>query len=136
MPDYSGSCECKKWSIRVTTAALGDLNPRVCDCDYCSAHPSAVISAADMLIELFGNSDNLIADLNGDRLANFYRCKTCGALLAVGCAIGGQMRGAVNGLLLDQSGSLGATVKIQPRLLAANEKLVRWNKLWGKLEGV
>jgi hypothetical protein len=54
-------------------------------------------------------------------------------LLAVGREIDGQLRGAVNSLLLEQNASLGPNVPIRPRLLSASEKLERWSKLWGKL---
>ena len=134
---HSGSCRCKQWTLLVSTeAALSNLNPRVCDCDYCKAHPSAIISAPDMLIELSGNSANLSVDKNGDELAAFYRCKSCTQFLAVGCEIDGQLRGAVNASLLDEKSSLGPAIPIQPRLLSAAEKLARWSKLWGKLKGV
>jgi hypothetical protein len=87
-----------------------------------------------MVIELQGHGDNVDIDTNGDRLARFYRCGTCGDLLAVGCEIDGELRGAVNSEMLDQKDGFGEAVRIQPRLLSANEKLVRWGKLWGRLK--
>ena len=135
--NYSGSCKCKRWSIQVSTAeALSKLNPRVCDCTYCKTHPAAIISEPHMLIRLVGEAGDLVVNTNGDQLASFYHCASCGEMLAVGCVIRGQMRGAVNSLLLDQKELLGASMPIQPRLLSAAEKLGRWSKLWGSLEGV
>lgn len=134
---YFGSCKCKKWKISVSIAEpLGSLKPRVCDCDYCKSHPSAVISDPRMMIELVGANGNLVVDRNGDRLASFYRCSGCGELLAVGCDIDGRRCGAVNALLLEQRDSLGESVQIQPRLLSSSEKLSRWGKLWGSLRVV
>ena len=134
---YLGSCKCKQWKLRVSTdEALGNLNPRVCDCEYCKSHPSAIISGSDMQIEFLGDRENITIDINGDELALFYRCKACGDLLAVGCEIDGQLRGAVNSSLLDRKDLLGSSVAIQPRLLSASEKMQRWGKLWGKLNGV
>jgi hypothetical protein len=89
-----------------------------------------------MKIELFGTTQNLIVNRNGDGLASFYHCKGCGELLAVGCDIDGRVLGAVNALLLDQKDSLGKPVRIQPKLLSAGEKLLRWRELWGSLSGV
>jgi hypothetical protein len=89
-----------------------------------------------MLIQLTGHVDNLAVNRNGDQLASFYLCAICGDMLSVGCMIDGQLRGAVNSLLLDQKDLLGAHIQIQPRLLSSNEKLSRWSKLWGSLEGV
>ena len=89
-----------------------------------------------MLIRLIGEAGDLVVNTNGDQLASFYHCANCREMLAVGCMIHGQMRGAVNSLLLDQKELLGASMPIQPRLLSADEKLDRWSKLWGSLEGV
>jgi hypothetical protein len=97
-------------------------------------HPAAIISDPSMVIRLIGNASKLKVNMNGDQLANFYHCSACGAMLAVGCLIGDRLRGAVNSLLLDQKGLLGASVPIQPRLLSAEEKLNRWSMLWGYLE--
>jgi len=51
----------------------------------------------------------------------------------VGRDFNNQLRGAVNASLLRDSGQLGKTIEIQPRLLSADEKLNRWGKLWGQL---
>ncbi|HET7541735.1 MAG TPA: hypothetical protein VFK05_17795 [Polyangiaceae bacterium] len=132
--NYFGNCKCETWAIRVAAFdALGNFSPRVCDCEYCQAHPSALISHRNMRIELAGDEHALALDQNGDRLASFYHCATCADLLAVGCEIAGRLRGAVNALLLDQRAELGEPVAIQPRLLAASEKLARWEQLWGEL---
>jgi hypothetical protein len=135
--NYSGYCKCKRWAIQVSTAEdLRKFNPRACDCSYCVAHPAGLISEPDMHIRLLGNASDLVVHKNGDELASFYHCVHCGEMLAVGCVIAGQSRGAANALLLDQKALLGATVQIQPRLLSADEKLIRWSRLWGRLEGV
>ena len=86
-----------------------------------------------MQIELAGDESLLTSNQNGDRLAHFYHCAACGDLLAVGCEINGCLRGAANALLLEQRAELGEHVPIQPRLLAAAEKLRRWETLWGEL---
>lgn len=132
--DYFGSCTCKAWRVRVSFAEpLRELHPRVCDCEYCKAHPSAVTSHPKMQIELVGDPSGLTLAQNGDRLASFHHCSSCADLLAVGCEIKGRLRGAVNALLLDRRAELGEHVFIQPRLLAAADKLLRWEKLWGEL---
>lgn len=87
-----------------------------------------------MFIELVSDGGKLAVDTNGDRLANFYRCNSCGDLLAVGCELDGELRGAGNALLLEQNGLLGEAVAIRPRLLTSAEKLSRWKTLWGRLK--
>ncbi|MCO1334211.1 hypothetical protein MO867_07620 [Microbulbifer sp. OS29] len=80
--------------------------------------------------------DEISTKQNGDQLANFYHCKACNELLAVGCNINGQFRGAINSNLLQDVNQLGNPIKIQPRLLSAEEKLERWSNLWGALTGL
>jgi len=75
-------------------------------------------------------------DQNGDRQAKFFRCNYCGDLLAVGCHINGELRGAVSSDLFDETCRFGETVKIQPWRLSSKERLERWDKLWGFLYGV
>jgi len=132
---YKGSCNCNQWQVEVSVAKpLGDLNPRICDCSYCKNNPSAIISDPNMVINLVG--DEITIKKNGDQLANFYYCDRCGDLLAVGCDLNGQLRGAVNANLLRNAHQLGKPINIQPQLLNASEKLDRWGKLWGVLNGV
>ena len=130
-----GSCSCGQWQVKVRVdRSIDDLNPRICDCNYCKAHPSAVISNPSMEIDLTGGRATF--DQNGDRLAKFFRCEGCGDLLAVGCLISDVMRGAVNSNLFGDTYHFGEPIQIQPWLLSSKEKLERWGKLWGVLSGV
>ena len=130
-----GTCNCGQWqvSVRVDKSTNG-LNPRICDCDYCKAHPSAVISDPSMEIDFTGGRATF--DQNGDRQAKFYRCECCGDLLAVGCLIGDVLRGAVNSNLFNNTYHFGEPIQIQPWKLSGKERLERWSKLWGILNGV
>ena len=129
---YKGSCNCNGWQVEVeVTKPLGDFNPRSCDCDYCKNSPSEIISDPNMRVDLMGGE--ITINKNGDQLANFYYCDSCGDLLAVGRYFNNQLRGAVNANLLRDSGQLGKTIEIQPRLLNADEKLDRWQRLWGQV---
>jgi hypothetical protein len=132
---YKGSCNCNQWQVEIeVTKPLDDFNPLSCDCDYCKNSPSAIISDPDMRVDLVGGEFTI--NKNGDQLANFYYCDSCGDLLAVGRTFKNQLRGAVNANLLRDSCQLGKVIEIQPRLLNAGEKLERWEKLWGQLNGV
>ncbi len=132
---YKGSCSCNRWQVEIEVSRLlEEFNPRVCDCNYCQNSPSEIISDPNMKIEFIGGETSIIK--NGDQLANFYFCDCCGEFLAVGCNLDGQLRGAVNSSLLHSSSQLGKSIKIQPRLLSSDEKLDRWGKLWGLLNGV
>lgn len=132
--ELEGACGCGTWSVTVDTSRpLTELRPRECDCEYCQAHPAAVISEPNMVCRLSGPAGSLIVDTNGAGLASFYRCGGCGQLIAVGREIEGTLRGAVNAVLLAKREQLGETLSIQPRLLTGPQKLARWSELWGTL---
>jgi len=132
---YKGACSCNHWQFEIEVdKPLSKFNPRVCDCDYCQSHPSRIISDPNMRIELVGVE--LSISQNGDQLANFYYCNQCHDLLAVGCHLNSQLRGAVNSDLLHCSDQLDEPIQIQPKLLSSSEKLERWGSLWGVLHGV
>lgn len=84
-----------------------------------------------MVIRLAGNTIEI--EKNGDQLANFYRCANCKQLIAVGCVLNGVSRGAINPELFSNVSEFGEPIHIQPRLLSAQEKLQRWEALWGVL---
>jgi hypothetical protein len=133
--DIRGTCNCGQWqvSVRVNKSA-GDLNPRICDCEYCKAHPSALISDPSMEIDFTGGRATF--DQNGDRLAKFYRCESCGDLLAVGCYLSDVLRGAVSSQLFGNTYRFGEPILIQPWKLSGKERLERWGKLWGVINGI
>ena len=134
---YTGKCACGLWSVTVTTlTSLDQFNPRVCDCEFCQAHPSALISEPAMRIRVTGDAANFTRHQNGDRLATFHHCVGCGQLIVVARDFDGVLRGAVNAETLERKGELGPRVGIQPRLLSPDEKLARWKKLWGMVEGI
>ena len=127
-----GNCKCGK--VKVSVSAEVDaitLNPRVCDCEYCQSHPSKIISHLAMKINLSIPFSEFKIDMNGDRLAGFYRCRDCDSLVFVGCRIDGVMRGAVNSEFFPSDIEFGDILKISPKHLSANEKIKRWSDLWG-----
>ncbi|MBD3671006.1 MAG: hypothetical protein HUJ29_09560 [Gammaproteobacteria bacterium] len=87
-------------------------------------------------MEIDFSGGNYTYDQNGDRQAKFYRCSDCGDLLAVGCYIDGDLRGAVSVALFGETYHFGEPVNIQPWRLSSKDKLERWGKLWGMLYGI
>ena len=83
-----------------------------------------------MVIKFVGGEASI--NQNGDRLANFYYCKDCGDFLSVGCNLNGQQHGAVNTNLFGSSKQFGKPI----HRLNSDEKLERWGKLWGVVNGL
>jgi len=61
------------------------------------------------------DAGNLVVNKNSDQLARFCHCAHCGGMLSVGCVIHGQLRDAVNSLLLDKQKLLGALASVAER---------------------
>lgn len=130
--NIKNACSCGQWKAEISVkTSLKALNPRVCDCSYCKHYPSAVVSDPTMAIHLTGGT--LKTNTNGNQLATFYYCDSCGDFLAVGCHLQGVLRGAISATLLGDASELGDVLRIQPRLLNGSDKLKRWEGLWGLL---
>ncbi len=130
-----GVCHCGKCEVVVEMPVdPSELVPRVCGCDYCQANPSTLVSSPDMAIEVLTYRDGLRAATNGSEQATFYHCNNCDQLVAVAAEVGGESRGAVNGLLFRNKATFAEPVAIQPKLLSAVEKAQRWQALWGRIK--
>ncbi len=132
--ETTGNCRCNAVTVRVSAdIQTGELQPRRCDCDYCRSKPSGLISHPSMQVSVGVPLSALKAEKNGDRLATFFRCKTCDDLIAVGGEIDGEWRGAVNADLLACRAEFGDDVAISPKTLSPSEKQARWKMLWGRI---
>jgi len=132
---YLGQCSCGKIEVVVETAIdFKQLVPRSCDCDSCRSLPlpAAMVSDTALDISIVKEGGGLQTRKNGSDQASFLHCKCCGQLLAVGVNIDGRYRGAVNAFLF-QNINFCEAIPIQPRLLSKDEKIKRWNQIWGNL---
>lgn len=135
MNSLNGGCRCGRWVVEIRSlTSLSQSNPRVCDCDYCTAKDSitGVISGPEIDTEFKGSGTTV--ENSGDGLASFYFCDSCEDFLAVGYRFD-VLRGAVSSGLFSDLSLFGPPIDIQPRFLPAEEKLERWEKLWGRLIG-
>ena len=128
-----GACQCGHCeTVAEGPVELAELAPRVCDCDYCQQHPSAVISDPRMVIAVTSKS-SIDTDFNGSGQATFYYCPGCKQLVAVGATFDGRALGAVNAYLFGDLSQFGAPVSVQPWRLTPAEKAARWSTVWGRL---
>jgi len=75
-------------------------------------------------------ADALIYEQQGSRQADFVKCSQCQKYVAVTIDTDHRKLGAVNANLLPQQAQL-ERVEVTLRLLSADEKNARWQKVWG-----
>lgn len=129
-----GACNCGNCKV-VAEGPIepSELVPRVCDCEYCQQHPSAVVSNPNMVVSVESQSFIYTAS-NGSGQATFYHCQGCNQLLAVGATLSGVSLGAVNAFLFGELNQFAEPTPIQPWRLSPSEKTARWPKFWGSLK--
>ena len=132
---FLGKCKCGNSSVLLQgVESLGELNPRICDCDFCKNNPSAIVSGPNLAITISSQEGGFTKRSNGSDQAVFYHCSGCNQMVAVGAEIAGQLKGALNAHMLDCQEHLGEAIAVQPKLLAPHEKLERWSSIWGALK--
>ena len=129
-----GACKCGNCVVVAEgSVVLGELIPRICDCEYCQKNPSAVISHPNMTT-LIESRSSIIDEFNGSGQATFYYCKSCKQMLAVGATIDGVTLGAINKNLFGKTRQFPEPILIHPWRLSPSEKIARWPKVWGRLK--
>lgn len=74
----AGVCKCGSVAVEVAAdVSASDLNPRVCDCDYCQEFSAGVISHPSKDIKVNRTRAHFVVEQNGDKLARFCRCPRC-----------------------------------------------------------
>lgn len=127
---YTGYCQCGDTRFTITLPAhLNTFIPRQCDCHFCTQRGIAYLSdhKSDICITC---PTNCTEYKQGSNQATFLACPKCDDVVAVSTMISGSLRGAVNASLLDD---IRTTQQVSPKHLAKDEKMLRWNKVWGRL---
>lgn len=127
MPTYHGRCHCGSLTLRFTTVSEpASIQPRACDCSYCTRQGAMYISDPQGTLEIAGPAHKY---RQGDERADFLSCPQCGILLGVVYA----GRGAVNVRCLESFDEFGPPQTVSPQKLNAEEKLARWQVNWTPL---
>jgi len=127
-----GGCHCGKLSLELSlTQAPAALQPRACDCAFCTKHGAAWVSDASgaLVIDVRGH-DALGEYRQGSGSARFLHCRDCGVLVAVVHEGGQGLHGAANVRCLDAASAFGESVPVSPQQLSKNDKIARWERLW------
>lgn len=129
---YAGGCHCGNIAVEIElTKAAGAYRPRACDCDYCVRHAAAYLSdpRGRLTIRVQRESD-LGRYRQGDGLADFLVCRTCGVLVGATYADPSGRYAVVNCRAVAGLSGLGPETPVSPKTLSAEAKTERWKKIW------
>ena len=127
-----GGCHCGAIRLEVELSRPpATYHPRACDCDFCRKHGAAYLSdpAGTLRIHM-RDADGLARYRQGDQLADFLLCKTCGVLVGVTYTEVGRTFATLNRLVIEDGADFAETKPVSPKTLGADEKVGRWKALW------
>ena len=129
---YAGGCYCGNIALEVElTEAAGAYRPRACDCDFCRRHGAAYLSDPRGRLAIRVERESELGRYRqGDGLAEFLLCRTCGVLAAATWSDHGRLYGVVNSRAVADLAGLGPETPVSPRTLSAEAKTERWKRLW------
>ncbi|MBD5804112.1 hypothetical protein AZOA_35550 [Azoarcus sp. Aa7] len=134
MPAHSlrGGCHCGAIRVELElTRAPADYTPRACDCSFCRKHGAAYLSdPAGRLHIAVRDQAALGRYRQGNALAEFLFCKTCGVLVGVAYAEGGCLYATVNSRVIEGDPGFPNATAVSPQTLGADEKVARWKAVW------
>jgi len=132
--EYTGTCACGQVKVTVTLPGkLEAYSPRACDCNFCTRRNIQYLSHPDGELQI-NSAGELSVYRQGSNQAVFLACSKCDEVIAASLPAGGDALGALNATLLSDYDKLKAPEVVSPKLLSAQEKLLRWQKVWLKVK--
>jgi len=128
----SGGCYCGNITFDAAfTRAAGSIEPRACDCGFCSKHAAAWVSDPDGVLRLHARDAALVSRYRqGTETADFLVCRDCGVLVAVYCEDSGRYYAAINRKAIDGSPQFSEETPVSPRRLDKDARVRRWEDIW------
>lgn len=134
MPAHSlrGGCHCGTIRVELELPrAPAAYTPRACDCSFCRKHGAAYVSdPAGRLHIVVRDQTALGRYRQGNGLAEFLFCKTCGVLVGVAYAEGARLYATVNSRVIEDDPGFPDATAVSPQTLGADEKVARWKAVW------
>jgi hypothetical protein len=132
MHTVSGGCHCGNILVDMTiTAAPDNCHPRACDCDFCRKHGAAYVSDPNgSLLIRIKNAHQTSRYRQGNGLADFLLCTTCGVLVGVLFQGDGQLHATVNVKAIEATTTFGSERPVSPKTLSGDQKTKRWQDVW------
>jgi len=128
----TGGCHCHNVAVTMQLSRSPEFyHPRACDCDFCTRHGAAYISDAEGVLAIRIHDKRAVGKyLQGDQLAEFVLCRTCGVLIGVVYQSGERLYAAVNANIVGTGSGFGERQASSPKQLSASEKTKRWKSVW------
>jgi hypothetical protein len=129
---FHGGCHCSQLAIEFSTSQdPAAINPRACDCSFCSKHGASYISDPAGRLSVSVNSAGSLREYQqGTNTARFLLCNHCGVLVAIIYRHDSRIFGSVNVGCLNGPTGLGNSMLASPQQLPQEEKISRWLNLW------
>jgi len=127
-----GGCHCGAIRVELELPrAPATYTPRACDCSFCRKHGAAYVSdPAGRLHIAVRDAAALGRYRQGNALAEFLFCKTCGLLVAVAYADDACLYATVNSRVIEGDPGFPEATPVSPQTLGANDKVARWKAVW------
>ncbi len=124
----TGGCHCGAVTVEVYLPSEAETyHPRACDCNFCRKHDAAYLSDPDGAVAIqTDHRSGLNIMQQGDNLAEFLCCGTCGQLIGVRW----HQYGSINARVITDGTAFGEEITASPKKLSAEEKTSRWEALW------
>jgi hypothetical protein len=131
MASFTGGCHCSNISVSVELMrAASSYSPRACDCEFCRRHGAAWVSDPQGSLRIHVRDQRDTGRYRqGAGIAEMLLCRNCGVLVAA-LWQGPQLLGVVNANVLEGRDSLPAVQPVSPKILSAEAKMNRWQKIW------
>lgn len=127
---FRGACSCRAVTVELgLPKTLENYKPRACDCDFCTERGISYLS--DPLGSLkITSGQTLTSQTQGSEQAKFLTCPECRDVIAASIEIEGQPIGALNVCVVEDRELLQEAGTVSPKLLAPEQKVSRWQKVW------
>jgi hypothetical protein len=128
----TGGCHCGNIQIELElTRAPETYNPRACDCDFCTKHSAAYVSDPKGSLAIRIKDESKVGKYRqGNAIAEFLICTSCGVLVGVTYKSERQVYGAANAKAIQGGKGFGPEQPVSPKKLSGDEKMSRWQDVW------
>jgi hypothetical protein len=127
-----GGCYCGNILVQLELAnEPGYYNPRACDCGFCRKHGAAYLSDPKGSLRLeIHDPDRSTRYRQGNELAEMLLCTRCGVLVGALYRDDEHVYATINAKTIEAAEGFGSEQTVSPKMLAAEEKVARWKKVW------